>query len=39
MDVPFSIVYANKSEFLGDVDHQISLHVGVKFRPPAASTK
>lgn len=35
MDVPFSIVYANKNEFLGEVDHQISLHFGVKFRPPA----
>lgn len=32
MDVPFAIVYANKSEFLGDVDQQISLHLGVKFR-------
>jgi hypothetical protein len=34
MDVPFSIVYANKNEFLGEVDHQISLHFGIKFRPP-----
>ncbi|HEU5134669.1 MAG TPA: hypothetical protein VFU13_05955, partial [Steroidobacteraceae bacterium] len=32
MDVPFSIVYANKSEFLEGVDKQIGLHVGVKFR-------
>jgi hypothetical protein len=39
MDVPFSIVYANKNEFLGEVDHQISLHLGIKFRPPAAPTK
>jgi hypothetical protein len=35
MDVPFAIVYANKNEFLGKVDHQISLHLGVKFKPPA----
>lgn len=35
MDVPFSIVYANKNEYLGEVDHQISLHVGIKFKPPA----
>ena len=32
VDVPFSIVYANKNEFLGEVDHQISMHVGMKFR-------
>jgi hypothetical protein len=32
VDVPFSIVYANKDEFLGEVDHQIGMHVGVKFR-------
>jgi len=32
MDIPFSIVYANKSEFLEGVDKQIGLHVGVKFR-------
>jgi hypothetical protein len=32
MDLPFSIVYANKNEFLGEVDHQISMHVGLKFR-------
>lgn len=31
-DMPFSIVYANKDQFLGDVDHQISLHLGLKFR-------
>jgi hypothetical protein len=33
-DMPFSIVYANKNEFLGEVDHQISLHLGLKFRQP-----
>jgi hypothetical protein len=32
VDLPLSIVYANKSEFLGEVDHQISLHFGLKFR-------
>jgi hypothetical protein len=32
MDIPFSIVYANKSEFLEGVDKQIGVHVGVKFR-------
>jgi hypothetical protein len=37
MDVPFAIVYANKSEFLGDVDQQIGLHLGVKFRAPGSS--
>jgi hypothetical protein len=36
MDVPFGIVYANKSEFLEGVDKQVSLHVGVKFKAPAA---
>lgn len=39
MDVPFSIVYANKDEFLGEVDHQISLNLGIKFRPPMLSGK
>jgi hypothetical protein len=39
MDVPFAIVYANKNEFLGEVDHQISLHFGLKFRPPPPATK
>ena len=34
MDLPFSIVYANKDEFLGEVDHQISLNLGLKFRQP-----
>jgi hypothetical protein len=34
VDVPFSIVYANKDEFLGEVDHQIGMHIGVKFRQP-----
>jgi hypothetical protein len=37
MDLPFSIVYANKNEYLGEVDHQISLHVGIKFKSPGAS--
>jgi hypothetical protein len=32
MDLPFSIVYANKNEYLGQVDHQISMNVGLKFR-------
>ena len=32
MDIPFSIVYANKSEFLEGTDQQIGLHVGLKFR-------
>jgi hypothetical protein len=32
LDVPFSVVYANKNQFLGEVDHQIGMHVGVKFR-------
>jgi len=35
MDMPFSIVYANKDEFLGEVDHQISMNVGLRFRQPA----
>jgi hypothetical protein len=39
MDLPFSIVYANKDEFLGEVDHQISLHLGIKFRPPITDSK
>jgi hypothetical protein len=34
LDVPFSLVYANKNEYLGEVDHQIGMHVGVKFRQP-----
>jgi hypothetical protein len=34
MDLPFSIVYANKDEFLGEVDHQISMNFGLKFRQP-----
>ena len=33
--IPFSLVYANKSEFLDGVDKQISLHVGVKYKAPA----
>jgi hypothetical protein len=39
MDVPFSIVYANKDEYLGEVDHQISLNFGIKFKPPATAGK
>jgi hypothetical protein len=35
MDMPFSIVYANKDEFLGEVDHQISMNIGLRFRQPA----
>jgi len=34
MDMPFSIIYANKDEFLGDIDHQISLNFGLRFRQP-----
>jgi hypothetical protein len=34
MDMPFSIVYANKDEFLGEVDHRISINFGLKFRQP-----
>jgi hypothetical protein len=34
MDMPFSIVYANKDEFLGEVDHQLSMNLGLKFRQP-----
>lgn len=32
MDMPISIVYANKSEFLNDTDKQIGLHIGIKYR-------
>lgn len=32
MDVPFSVVYANKSEFLEGTDKQIGVHIGLKFR-------
>ena len=32
MDMPFSIVYANKDEFLGEVDHRLGLNLGLKFR-------
>jgi len=39
MDIPFSIVYANKDQFLGEVDHQISLNLGIKFRPPPGGAK
>ncbi len=31
ISVPFGLVYANKPEFLKDVDHELSAHVGVKF--------
>jgi hypothetical protein len=34
LDMPFSIVYANKDEFLDEVDHQLSLNLGLKFRQP-----
>jgi hypothetical protein len=34
MDMPFSIVYANKDEFLGEVDHQLGINLGLKFRQP-----
>lgn len=32
MDVPFSVVYANKSEFLEGTDKQIGVHIGLRFR-------
>jgi len=32
MDMPISITYANKSEFLGDTDKQIGMHIGIKYR-------
>jgi hypothetical protein len=31
LTVPFGIVYANHGEFLGDVDKQLSAHLGLKF--------
>jgi len=31
LDIPFGIVYANKSEFIEGVDKIVSMHVGVKF--------
>lgn len=34
LDVPIGIVYANKSEFFDDADHQIGMHIGVRFRAP-----
>jgi hypothetical protein len=34
MDMPFSIVYANKDEFMDKVDHRISMNLGLKFRQP-----
>lgn len=39
MDIPFSLVYANRNEFLGEVDQQISLHLGLKFKSPASLGK
>ena len=29
--VPFGIVYANHGEYLGEVDEQLSAHLGLKF--------
>ena len=29
--VPLTLVYADRSEFLGDPDHQLSAHVGISF--------
>lgn len=34
VDLPFSLVYANKDEFLGELDHQISMNFGLRFRQP-----
>jgi len=31
ISVPFGIVYANHGEFLGEVDEELSAHVGLKF--------
>lgn len=31
MDVPFGIVYANHGKYLGEVDEQLSAHLGLKF--------
>ncbi|MBA3641642.1 MAG: hypothetical protein H0W53_20705 [Acidobacteria bacterium] len=31
VSVPFGLVYANKPEFLKDVDHHLGAHVGLKF--------
>ena len=28
------VVYANKDEFLGEVDHQLSINLGLKLRQP-----
>jgi hypothetical protein len=40
MAVPFGIVYATRGEFLGEVDKQLSAHIGLKLNlfgnPPAA---
>ena len=30
VSIPFGLVFANKDEFLGDVDHQINAHLGLK---------
>jgi hypothetical protein len=34
--LPVTLVYANKAEFLGDPDEQLSAHVGLSFKldPP-----
>jgi hypothetical protein len=32
MEIPFGIVYANHSEFLGDVDSRLSAHLGIRFK-------
>jgi len=31
LSIPFGVVYANHGEFLGEVDKQLSAHVGLKF--------
>ena len=37
LTVPFGIVYANHAEFLPDVDHQLSAHLGLRFSLDMAS--
>ena len=39
VDIPFGLVYANKSEFLEGVDKTVSLHLGVKFSPEGVSDR
>ena len=43
LTIPFGVVYANHGEFLGQVDKQLSAHVGLKFNLfgaiPAATAK